>query len=56
MLELVKWLKEHGASPLCALRLATKAEGACVCAVRDFTGVRTTCDELARKAWKKGTP
>lgn len=56
MLELVKWLRENGASPLCAIRLATKSEGKCACSRRTTFGVRTTCDEMARTAWKKGTP
>ena len=51
MLELVKWLLENGASPLCAIRLATKSEGKCACSRWMPDGVRTTCDELARKAW-----
>jgi len=51
MLELVKWLRECGASPLCAIRLATRSEGKCGCSRRTTDGVRTTCDELARKAW-----
>ena len=56
MLELVKWLREHGASPLCALRLATRNAGKCACSRRTPEGVRATCDELARIAWKKENP
>jgi len=53
MLELVKWLRENGASPLCALRLATRNKGECLCSRGIPDGVRATCDELARIAWKK---
>jgi len=53
-LDLVKWLRvSAGASPLCALRLATKSDGQCTCARRTVDGVRSTCDELARRAWVK---
>jgi len=55
MLDLTKWLRENGASPLCAIRLATKSKGQCACSRRTPSGVRATCDEMARSAWvKKG--
>jgi hypothetical protein len=56
MLDLTKWLRENGASALCAIRLATRSAGECGCAKRTESGVRATCDELARAAWaaKKG--
>ena len=53
MLDLTKWLRENGASPLCAIRLATRSAGECRCAKRKDNGVRATCDEMARSAWKE---
>jgi hypothetical protein len=55
MLDLTKWLRENGASPLCALRLATRSAGECRCAKRTESGVRVTCDEMALSAWKDRT-
>jgi hypothetical protein len=56
MLARVLWLRTARVSPLCALRIAVRGDGVCHCLKRTEGGVVTTCDELARAAWRKIKP